>query len=75
MEQISLFDFIPERATLVRTECLFVPDSPCNILNAHDVARSCGIDCKYGCCKSCKYNDDCGARCNQWNNYKNELEG
>jgi len=62
--QVNLFDFIPERSNLVRTECLFVPGSPCNILNAHDVARTIDIDCRYGCCISCKDKESCGAACN-----------
>ena len=62
--QVSLFDFIPERSNLVRTECLFIPGGPCNILNAHDVARMIDIDCKYGCCKGCNDMQSCGAACN-----------
>jgi len=61
--QVNLFDFIPERSNLVRTECLFVPGGPCNILNAHDIARTIDIDCRYGCCKNCKDMESCGAAC------------
>ena len=60
--QMSLFDFIPKQSSLVRTKCLY-SDMPCNILNAHDVAKSIDIDCNYGCCVSCPNNTICGAAC------------
>lgn len=61
--QMSLFDFMPKRNSLVREKCLYGADIPCNILNVHDVARMDGIDCQYGCCKTCKHNAICGACC------------
>lgn len=62
--QMSLFDFIPKNSSLTREKCLHKADSPCNILNAHDVARRMDIDCQYGCCAVCRYMEECGARCN-----------
>lgn len=68
--QMSIFDFIPKSSSLAREKCLHEAKWPCNILNAHDVARECGIDCQYGCCKVCKENKICGACC--WQSTQSE---
>ena len=47
----------------IRDNCLFDNTHKCNFSNIRDVARSCGIDCKYTCCYSC-HETLCGARCN-----------
>ena len=47
----------------IRDNCLFDTTNKCNFSNIRDVARSCGIDCKYTCCYSC-HDTSCGARCN-----------
>lgn len=60
---MNLFDFIPKNSILTREKCLHDESKPCNILNAHDVAKSIDIDCQYGCCVSCKHNATCGAAC------------
>ena len=49
---------------IYRKECLIVLGAPCNIFWAHEVAVECGINCQYGCCNSCKLNEECGACCN-----------
>lgn len=47
----------------IRDNCLFDSSNKCNFSNIRDVARSCGIDCRYTCCYSC-HETSCGARCN-----------
>ena len=68
--QISLFDFMPKDSNSVRTVCLLDKTKPCNILNAHDVARDLGFNCNYGCCNSCEFFKECGARCGNASKFK-----
>ena len=71
--QMSIFDYIPKQNTQVRNICLLNENAPCNIFNTHDVAKDMGIDCQYGCCNTCKYKNDCGARCNNWHITQNKI--
>ena len=50
--------------TVYRTKCIIDVRKSCNIYNAGKVAINCDIDCKFGCCNSCKEKSICGACCN-----------
>ncbi|BBF41980.1 hypothetical protein lbkm_0660 [Lachnospiraceae bacterium KM106-2] len=68
--QMDIFSFIPKSKGMIRDKCLYT-DGPCNIKNTHDVANTLDdVDCKYGCCRTCKQKTLCCAACN--NRYAEE---
>jgi len=55
--QMNLFDFINHQVT-----CKIDKSFQCNHANAKQVALSCGENCIFDCCLTCK--EMCGCRCN-----------